>query len=143
MITFAVFIYGQNVPDSVIMDQLAARIGLSEEETKTVMNAYDRTESVIEEANLELNIYKAQLARLLFPVEVDMREVENLLRKSYEWQLKRQLAQIQRQVEIRRILGEDRWAQYSRLIRNMQQRAGSSPGQGAREEQSTPSNTGR
>ena len=143
MMILAVLIHGQNVPDATVMAQLAARVGLSEDETRSVMNIYSQTESVIEEANLELNIYKAQLARLLFTVDVDIREVESLLKKSYEWQLKRQLAQIRRQVEIRRILGEERWAQYSRLVRNMQQRTDNPQTQGAREKNTAPPATGR
>jgi len=115
-------IYGQNMPDAALMNQLADRIGLSEEETERVMNIFQDTESVMQEANLELNIFKAQLARLLFSSDVDMREVEELLKSSYEWQLRRQLAQIRRQVEIRKILGEERWVQYSRLLKALEQR---------------------
>lgn len=127
MLIIAASIYGQNIPDAAAMTQLANRIGLSEEETERVMNIYQQTESVVQEANLELNILKAQLARLLFYPDVDMREVEELLKGSYEWQLKRQLAQIRRQVGIRKILGEERWAQYSRLLKTVQQRRETQP----------------
>jgi hypothetical protein len=139
LILFSICAHAQVSPDANVMAQLASRIGLSAEETETLVEIYTQAEIEIREADLELDIYKAQLARLLFPAEVDMQEVEDLLKKSYEWQLKRQLAQIRRQVEIRKLLGEDRWIQYSRLVRSMQKRAANS----AAEEKSADSGTGR
>jgi hypothetical protein len=113
----------QNIRDPQFAAQIAARLELSEAETERLLQIYTETEMVIREADLELDIYKARLARLLFSSEVDMAEVERLLRQSYEWQLKRQLAQIRRQVEIRKLLGDERWARYSRLVRTLLERA--------------------
>ena len=121
------FAMAQDPSEPQIITQLAVRLGLNEGETEGMLRVYRETDEMIHEADLELDIYRAQLAKLLYSRDVDMGEVEKLLRTSYEWQLKRQLAQIRRQVEIRRILGDERWSQYSRIIRNMQQRDGTTP----------------
>lgn len=105
------------------LDTLLKRIGLDEEEVEQANAVIEETEELIQEADLELNIFKAQLAKLLFPVKVDLGEVERLLRVSYEWQLKRQMAQIRRQVELRMLFGEDRWRQFVLTIRLLQKRA--------------------
>jgi hypothetical protein len=104
-------------------DSLFKRLGLDEEEMEKTYAVIEETEELIQEADLELNIFKAQLAKSLFPVKVDLGEVERLLRVSYEWQLKRQMAQIRRQVELRMLFGEDRWDQFVRALRALQQRA--------------------
>lgn len=139
----SVGVAAQDFPDAAVMSQLAARIGLTEEETEALLEVFTQTETEIKGAALELDVYKAQLARLLFPPEVNMREVEELLRKSYEWQLKRQLAQIRRQVEIRRLLGEDRWIRYSRLSKNMRTKAVDGAAQNERPENAKSSGSGR
>ncbi|MBT3273339.1 MAG: hypothetical protein HN368_09305, partial [Spirochaetales bacterium] len=122
--------FAQVSPDSQVILQIMQRIGLTELEIESVVKVFEDTELIIQEANLELNIYKAQLARLLFPKDVEMREVEKLLSQSYEWQMKRQLAQIRRQVMTRQILGDERWTQYSNIIRNAQRRASEQPAAG-------------
>ena len=113
----------QPVPQNLDITQLLKRLELNEEELSRAERLIRETETVIREADLELNVAKAQLARMLFPVDVNMREVEQVLKQSYEWQLKRQLAQIRRQVELRVILGEERWEQYRRVLNTLQQRA--------------------
>ena len=139
LILLSAFLHAQNLPDINIMSRVAERIGLTETETEQLLDIYTRNENGIREAQLELDIYRAQLARLLYPADVDMREVEALLRKSYEWQLKRQLAQIRRQVEIRKLLGEDRWVQYTRFIEDMRKRAADQAAQ-AQPDQNSASN---
>ncbi len=66
---------------------------------------------------------KAQLRKLLFEEQVNMREVERMLRQSLEWELKERLAQIRRQVELRELLGDAKYARMSQAVerRRMQQ----------------------
>jgi len=92
--------------------QLLAKAGLSEQEIAEVTAVFDDTEKIIQGARLEIDVLRAQLRKLLFAEEqkVEMREVERLLRSSLEWELKERMAQVRRQVELRRILGDRRYA---------------------------------
>jgi hypothetical protein len=66
------------------------------------------------EARLEIDVLRAQLRKLLFKEQVDMREVERMLRRGLEWELKERMAQIRRQVELRELLGDAKFAQLTR-----------------------------
>jgi hypothetical protein len=55
----------------------------------------------------------------LFEEQVNMREVERLLRQSLEWELKERMAQIRRQVELRQLLGD---AKYARMTQAEERR---------------------
>lgn len=102
--------------------QLLERAGLSEQEIEQVTRVFEDTERTITEARLEVDLLKAQLRKLLFAENPDMREVERLLRASLEWELKERLAQISRQVELRRVLGDRRYARLMQEWRERQRR---------------------
>lgn len=113
--------FGQQIPENVTA-QIWSRLELNENQMRRAQVIISETEKGIQEAEIELAIFKAQLAKILFPVDVNMREVQRVLQQSYEWQLKKQFAQITRQVELRKLFGEDKWANYVRIVRNLQQR---------------------
>jgi len=87
-----------------------ARLGLSEEEITQLTAIFDRTEPIVRRSRVEIDVLKAQLKKVLFQDPVDMNEVERLLRASLEWEYKLRLAQISRQVEIRKLLGDQKYA---------------------------------
>jgi hypothetical protein len=97
--------------------QFLQRAGLSEKEGAEVTRVFEETETAIREARLEVDLLKAQLRKLLFAENVQMPEVERLLRASLEWELKERMAQIRRQVELRRILGDRRYARLTQQVR--------------------------
>jgi len=99
--------------------QFLAEAGLSEQEVKELTRVFDETEAAIREARVEMDVLKAQLRRLLFKEaeKVDMREVERLMRSSLEWELKERMAQVRRQVELRRVLGDRRYARLGEQLR--------------------------
>ena len=103
--------------------QLFERIGLSEEETEQVSALIRESERTKKEASLELNLVKAQLEKLLFPVDVDLRQVEKLLHTSLEWKLKAELAEMKLRVELRKLLGEERWERYLWFLRSRRAQA--------------------
>jgi hypothetical protein len=86
------------------------RLGLSQEQRERVEQLVQEHRSTIQESRLELEVIKAQLRRLLFEQNVDMGEVKRLLRESLDWEYRQRLAQIELQVELRRLLGEERYA---------------------------------
>ncbi len=99
--------------------QILKRLELGEEEIANIREVFEQTEKEIREARLEIDILKAQLRKLLFQQQVNMREVERLLRDSLGWEMKERMAQIQRQVQLRTLLGD---AKYARLTETVEAR---------------------
>ena len=97
--------------------QLYERLGLSEQQAAGIQEVVNRENRVAREAQAELNIYKAQLEKLLLSIDPDMRQVERLLQSTVDWKLKSEMAEIRRRVEIRKIVGEQKWEQILRTWR--------------------------
>ena len=95
--------------------QILRKLDLTEEEITQIMKIQRGTQKVQIEAQIELNLYKAQLEKILFYPDVDMKEVEKILKASMEWKLRFELAKIRRRVEIRKIMGEERWEKFLRI----------------------------
>jgi hypothetical protein len=107
--------------------QIFIELGLTNEELSMVMEIHDEARKQIREAQIELNLYKAQLEKLLFPPEINMKEVERILKESLEWKLKSELAEIRRRVEIRKVLGEARWEKLLRILASRRHKRGFPP----------------
>ncbi len=98
-------------------EQLYERVGLTEQQRTGIREIVDREDRVIRAAQAELNVIRAQLEKVLLNPAPDMREVERLLQSSLEWKLKSEMAGIRRRVEIRALVGEDKWADLARAWR--------------------------
>ena len=108
------------VPD---IEQILKRVELTEEEIEWFTAFQSEIDLQKKEAQIELNIAKAQLEKLLFPVDVDMKAVEKLLRSTVEWRLQLELTEIRWRVEVRKKLGDEKFEKLLRLIRLIQQQA--------------------
>ncbi len=97
--------------------QLFERLGLTEQQVNSIQEILGREDKVSREAQAELAVYKAQLGKLLLGPDPDMKQVERLLESSIEWKLKSEMAEIRRRVEIRKVLGEQKWQQLLRAWR--------------------------
>jgi hypothetical protein len=109
------FSYGQDWDNPEVLD----RLDLKEDEVAKVREIFEETEREIREARLEIDVLRAQLRKLLFQEQVNMREVERLLRQSLDWEFKERMAQIRRQVELRELLGD---AKYARMTQAAERR---------------------
>jgi hypothetical protein len=109
------FSYGQGWDNPEVLE----RLDLDEQEVEKIREIFEKTEREIREARLEIDVIRAQLRKLLFEAQVDMREVERMLRQSLDWELKERMAQIRRQVELRELLGD---AKYARMTQAMEKR---------------------
>ena len=83
---------------------------LSEQERQQIRGITEETAQTIREAQAEIQILKARLNKELVQRQVDMKAVEQLVREAMEWEVKARLARIRRDVEVRKILGDRRWA---------------------------------
>ena len=97
-------------------NQILKRLELTEEEIEWFKGFQEEIELQKREAQLELNLVKARLEKLLFPIDVDMKEVEKLMRTSIEWRLQMELAEIRWRVEVRRKLGDEKYQRLLRLV---------------------------
>ena len=111
--------------------QVWRKLGLTEEEIGRIGAIYDRTEKSIREARVETDVLKAEIRRVLYRDPVDMPEVEKLLRGSLEWEYRLRLAQIARQVELRRLLGDAQYARLMEAVRMRRARADDGEGNGS------------
>jgi hypothetical protein len=103
------------------------KLGLSEEQIEQARAIVERTEKRVREARAEIDVLKAELRRLLLREPVDMAQVEKQLRASLEWEYRLRLAQISRQVELRRLLGDQA---YGRLMQAIRERRREGDGSG-------------
>ncbi len=101
--------FSQEVKDR----QFWQNLGLSDSQIDQATAIYDRTQKDVREARVELDVLKAELRRALYQGATDMTQVEKLLRSSMDWEYKLRLAQISRQVELRKLLGD---RLYARLL---------------------------
>ena len=106
------FSYGQDWDNPEILE----RLDLDEEEVEKIREIFEQTEREIREARLEIDVLRAQLRKLLFEEQVNMREVERLLRQSLDWELKERMAQVRRQVELRQLLGDAKYARMTQAV---------------------------
>jgi hypothetical protein len=112
--------------------QVWQKLGLTEEEIGRARAIYERTEKVIREAQVELDVLKAELRRLLYREQVEMSAVEKQLRASLEWEYRLRLAQITRQVELRRLLGDQKYIRLMEAVRERRREARGGDGDGGR-----------
>ncbi len=96
------------------------KLGFTDSKIKGLVKIQQESQQVILNAKAEMDIYKAELKKLLLSPNVNMKDVEKLLRKSMEWELKIRVAQIKRQVDSRKLVGERKWVQ---LVRYLQRQA--------------------
>ncbi len=112
-------VFGQEADDRKVW----TRLGLSEEEISRLTAIFDSTERTVRQSRLEIEVLKAQLKKTLFQDPVDMNEVERLLRASLDWEYKLRLAQITRQVQVRQLLGDRKYARLFEALRKRRQDA--------------------
>ena len=95
---------------------------LNEEEVEELENLQYERQQIIGEAQVELNLIKAQLEKLLFPADANLREIERNMEESLRWKLKTEMANITLRVEARKLLGEERWRKFLRLQREQREK---------------------
>ena len=102
--------------------QVMEKLGLTEDQIQQISEIDSREDRIIRESQVELNIYKAQLEKLLLGTDPNMREVERILRDTTEWKLKSELAEVRRRVEIRKVMGEETWERFLQALRAIRAR---------------------
>ena len=125
LITVAGMVFSQDIGRNTFLQEeynykVLKRLGFTDGEIKGLVRIQQESQQVIINAKAEMDIYKAELKKLLLSPDVNMRDVEKILRKSMEWELKIRMVQIKRQVNSRKLVGERKWVQ---LVRYLQRQA--------------------
>lgn len=107
-----IFIYAQNLDVAKAIlhldnDIIFEKAGLSDTQIDEIKQAKFETMLILDQAQIELNLCKAQLEQELYYDEVDFEEIENILTKSHEWRMKTELAEIKLYIRIRNIVTRD------------------------------------
>lgn len=60
----------------------------------------------------EIDVRKAELTRVLLDTHPDMKQVERILKEALNWEYRMRLGEIERDVEVRNVLGDRGWGVY-------------------------------
>ncbi len=114
----AVWVSAQNI----VAEELLKKLDLTQDQIEQVLQIQETYQKQIREAALEMNVYKAELEKLLFKEDPDMSKVKKLLEESLKWRLQSEMAAITERVETRKIMGEEKWGQMLRLKKRLIER---------------------
>ncbi len=106
----------------IVTEDMLNRLDLTRDQIQQVLQIQKTYQKQIKEAALEMNVYKAQLEKILFDEDPDMNKVKKLLEESLKWRLQSELAAIQERVQTRKILGEEKWEEMLRLRKRLIER---------------------
>ena len=93
------------------------KLGFTEDEITRLVEIQEEAQEVIQKAQAEIEIYRAQLKKLLLSKSADLREAERFLRQAVEWEIKIRMAQIRKEIKARNLLGDRKWAGLVRALK--------------------------
>lgn len=99
-----------------------AQIKLTEEEREEIQVILETYITTIKIPKAELEILHAQLTRELIVDNPDMGRVEELVQESLAWEGKIRVAEIKRELAMKKLLGDRKWALMKRTTRIMKER---------------------
>lgn len=92
-------------------------LALSPEEAGAIGELTEGDARELELARAEIRELQARLARLMLDAKPDMKAIEKTVRQSLDAEYRIRMAQVRRNIALREILGDKRWAALSRLVR--------------------------
>ena len=92
-------------------------LSMTEDEFSRARDLMERDARELERARAEIRELQARLARLLLADPPDMGEIRKTVRESLEAEFRVRMIQIERNMALRELLGDRRWAALNRLSR--------------------------
>jgi hypothetical protein len=111
-------------------EQFLKKLGFTDAEMDKIAAIQQQSQADIQKARAELAIAKAELARLLLNVDAGMKEIEKSVRAAMEWEVQVKLAEISRELKLRKLIGDRKWR---RMIQELRQKQEALRGGGTRE----------
>jgi biopolymer transport protein ExbB/TolQ len=102
--------------------EILEKLDIDEQDIEKIQEINTETNDTVQKAQAEVNIIRARIERLLLDADVSLGEVEKLLRSALEWELKMRMAQIERELSIRRTIGDEKWARLREAQRRLKER---------------------
>ncbi len=118
LVITAAAVFAQDIFDPRLLTQ----IGLSAEEIEEIQEIQFQSEKKIREANVEMNVLKAQLEKLLLDEHPDMDQVRKTIEATLRWRIQTEIANVEARVQIREKIGSENWENLLRLRKKIQQR---------------------
>ncbi|AHC13620.1 hypothetical protein [Salinispira pacifica] len=109
-----------NSPEAELLGSLE-RLGITEDELSTITEIQQEYADSRNIPMAEIEILRARVSRELLADEPDLREVENLIRESLDYELEIRMAEIVRELGMQQVLGPRRWALIKQLNRQLRQ----------------------
>lgn len=91
--------------------QIIEKLGLTQEQVEQLKLIYEEAQEIIRAAQLDIDIERAQLKKVLAQNNVDLRQVERRLKSIVDLEYEVRLEQIKTQVRVRKVIGNKKWAQ--------------------------------
>lgn len=95
-------------------------LSLTDQEIKAIGDILDRKADDLAKAQAEIRIVQARLERLMLDSNPPMDEIQKLVRSSLDWEYSVRMIRIQQSLDLRKLLGDQRWATLQRLMRAFQ-----------------------
>jgi hypothetical protein len=105
------------VTTQALTRDMLKELNLTESEIRNILRLQEQFRLLKEENNLEMNVIKAELARMLYKPDADKTEVNRLLERAGELRLTQEQAQVETYQRIRGEMGEESWARLMRQVR--------------------------
>lgn len=94
---------------------------LEQAEIDKIEEVLKTSEEAIAKAKAEIQVVQAKVARLMLEKDPSTEQIGALVKESLDWEYKVRMAQIERQVAIRQIVGDERWSLMFRIWREFRQ----------------------
>jgi len=92
---------------------------LNEQEIATIEKITVKYNDRIELDRAETAVIRAQVAKLLLAKQPDIDQIRTLIRKSMDYEGDVRIVEVERMLELKKAIGEDRWSELSRRVRNV------------------------
>lgn len=121
LVIVATTAFAQQASDARVYNERGLQLlGLSPDEIRQVLRIQNEAAEEIRRHRADQEIKKAELARLLLDENPNMRLIERNLRDSADIEVDIRMVEIRREIEIRGVIGTERWA---RLVQALRERS--------------------
>ena len=100
-----------------------AQLDLTAGEIEDIQDIQFQAERNIHEYNLEMNILKAQLEKLLLKEHPDMDQIRSTIEATLRWRSEIEITNVEARVQIREKMGPDNWEEMLKLQKRIRLRA--------------------
>ena len=99
----------QGVMGPIVVREWFRSLNLTNEDLDKLEKILESREFELTKAQNEIRILQAQIANILVDPDPDLKAIEEAISKSLQYEKTVRMIQIERQVAIRKVVGEDRW----------------------------------